>query len=462
MIKFIFLIISCLFLPDKADALTFGEFGRETITLAKAVKLGRGNSYSSEALAKTGSGQTNKVSCAPSSCSAGRKFDMQSCSCTACPGGEDCGCAVSFGERYAADGKGGCESSAACPNGQYLDYFGGGCKPCPANAVCDGDTFTCNNGYYLSSGSFCQKCDEITYFKGCSACTGKQCLACKSGYKFDAGSGYCVVSSPCPANCSSCTASAYCVNCAGGYKLTADRKCEKVTCSPGQYVNGTACSSCPGGEDCGCKAAYGGMSVSNGSGACGCPSGFTFEVLPGNKRDYTACKSVPCAEGEDCGCVSRYGAASAADGKGGCKSDISCPAGQYLDYFGGGCKACPADAVCSGSVTWRQHFSSQGLGCAAGEDICNGPVFVCNKGYYLSSGSFCAQCPVGCATCTGNACLTCKTGYEKYNTTCKTAACDGTNSTPNWCKDGYTRISGRGCCRNGASSSEMCLQCAIR
>lgn len=253
MIKFVFLIIFCLFLPGKADALFPGGSGQETFTLAKAVKLGRGASHFSGASSHPDNGTAGKISCTPFSCPAGQYFKEDSCSC----------------------------------------------------------------------------------------------------------------------------------------------------------------AFCPGGEDCGCEASYGGNSVSNGSGSCGCPAGFTFTPPPGNKRDYTACKAVPCAEGEDCDCSYHYGTGSVSDGNGGCRTNVACPVGQYLSYFGEGCLACPELAVCNGRFSWQEYFVSIGSYCGnADKTICNGPTFICNDGYYLSSGSFCAECRKECASCTGKKCLTCKSGFQ--------------------------------------------------
>lgn len=348
-----FFLICCA-IPIRAGAADFFN-SAGSFKIAKAVKLGRGSAYNSTALQQI-NGSQSKTSCTVTACSAGQYFNESSCSCSPCPSGEDCGCKETYnssmsvsngsgscgcpqyfafdpapgnkrdytackgvpcaegedcgcssryGTNYVSDGKGDCKYDGICPAGQYLDYFGSGCLPCPDNAVCDGSqtwkevngcshddyicggpAFVCNTGYYLSSGSFCQKCDEITYFKGCSACTGKQCLSCKSGYSFDSGSGYCVTSSPCPKNCISCTASTYCITCASGYKLTAQKKCEKeaVSCDGGHFyaaaING--CAQCApgtysaGGKVTGCQTCPAGTYSGTGASSCtSCPAGST-------------------------------------------------------------------------------------------------------------------------------------------------------------------------------------------
>lgn len=384
MIKIMFLIF-CFFVPNISNALSFGDFSQETITLAKAVKLGRSKSsvYSVSNL-KT-EGAKAKILCKETPCPAGQYFSQDSCSCSPCPKGQDCGCFAAYGNSlfgspvvsngygscgcpsgttltaqpgnradntacksipceegedcgcknrygsdYVADGKGGCKYDGICPLGQYYSASGSGCIACPANATCTGkswniifseanfscswDDYTCNApgfeckpGYRITSGTDCMTC-STQYGKGCKACNMTQCLSCEDGYVFDAGSGKCT--DHCPA---------------------------------GQYINGNMCSNCPKGEDCGCKETYdSSMSVSDGSGSCGCPVGMSLTPAPGNRLNTTTCQTTPCAKGEDCGCVN-YKLGYVANGKGGCEQK-TCSAGNYLSDAQ--CLPCSKGADC--------------------------------------------------------------------------------------------------------------------
>ncbi len=166
-----------------------------------------------------------------------------------------------------------------------------------------------------------------------------------------------------------------------------------------------------------------------------------------------------------------------------CCVAISCPSGQRLEN-----SKCVAN--CTG-VTCKSGYKtvSNSTGCCCEEDtptcstaqvyhptlkkcvaaVCpancstcdaSGSCTKCDTAYLLSSGK-CVSCPSN-ATCSGTSSFSCKSGYEKYNNTCRTSSCNGISSTPLWCQDTHVRVEGKGCCRKGYTANEMCLQCSVR
>lgn len=494
MIKLIFLVL-CLLFPNESNAFGFGDFSQETITIAKAVKLGRGKSSAYSAANLQNKGGTAKHSCKEISCSAGQYFNHDNCSCSACPSGQDCGCLAAYGTSifgpvvsngyggcgcpsgitltaepgnrvdntackstpcaegedcgcvnrygsdYVSDGKGGCKYDGICPLGQYFSAFGFGCTNCPNNATCTGKPwnvifsegnsscgwneqtcnspgFECKPGYRITSGSDCMACSD-QYGTGCQACNMTQCLSCKDGYFFDSASGKC--SNSCPA---------------------------------GQYINGNTCSNCPKGEDCGCKETYdSSMSVSNGSGSCGCPESFNFTPAPGNRHDYTACKGVPCAEGENCNCSYSYGPNYVSDGKGGCK-ELICSAGQTI--YNGKCINCPSGEDCGCNATYGSPSVSNGsgsCGCPAGMSLTPAPGNNLNtttcQTTPCSEGSDC-----GCKNRYGSSYVADGKGGCKLDTSCK--SCDsGYTMNLKSCPVGFVLQQGRIC----VNSTFTCGKC---
>ena len=224
-----------------------------------------------------------------------------------------------------------------------------------------------------------------------------------------------------------CVDSCYNVVCKSGYttEVSGDGCCCVATsCPSGQRLeNGKCVANCTGVT---CKSGY--KAVSNSTGCC-C------------EADTPTCSAAQVYHPILKKCVAAVCPANCADmcSKGYC---ASCESGYTLGTDGM-CKqttiTCPANcSTCSSSTTCTK----------------------CNSGYYLSSGT-CKRCPLN-ATCTGTSSFTCKTGYEKYNNTCRTESCNGTSITPAWCRDGFTRVEGRGCCPAGYTSTTACLQCAVR
>ena len=164
--------------------------------------------------------------------------------------------------------------------------------------------------------------------------------------------------------------------------------------------------------------------------------------------------------------------------------NVTCPAGQTTSLSGSSCKcipvSCPSGqrldndtcvANCSGVVCksgYKAVSNSTGCCCELEKKPCptncstcnsDGTCTKCKSGYLLSSGK-CVSCPAN-ATCSGTGSFTCKSGYEKYNDTCRISSCDGINSTPRWCQDGYTRVEGKGCCPPGVDANRVgaCYLC---
>lgn len=226
-----------------------------------------------------------------------------------------------------------------------------------------------------------------------------------------------------------CVDGCYNVVCKSGYttEVTADGCCcVASSCPSGQRLeNGKCVANCTGVT---CKSGY--KAVSNSTGCC-C------------EADTPTCSAAQVYHPILKKCVAAVCPANCADmcSKGYC---ASCKSGYTLGTDGM-CKqttiTCPANcSTCSSSTTCTK----------------------CKTGYLLSSGK-CVSCPLN-ATCSGTSSFSCKSGYDKYNNTCRTSACDGTSTTPKWCQDGYTRVVGKGCCPPGADTSKIgaCLQCATK
>ena len=213
-----------------------------------------------------------------------------------------------------------------------------------------------------------------------------------------------------------------------------------------------------------------------------CKSGYTTEV---------SSDSCCCVSSSPCGAMQVYneviGKCVKAVCPVGCTSGMcsagycsKCDTGYYLSYDTGMCPTCSSAiancAICSSSALGptctkcNSGYTLSGgkcvaaITCPSNCSTCSSSSTCtkCSSGYYLSSGS-CVSCPAN-ATCSGTSSFSCKSGYERYNNTCKISPCDGISSTPTWCQDGYTRVEGKGCCPAGVDPNRVgaCLQCAVR
>ena len=317
---------------------------QEGFVIAKAVKLGRGNAYS--------------VAADPE---------------------------INIGQPDVELKKGECEINEECPSD----------KKCMNNKCVDVCTQPTGNG--------------ISYAK---ICGGLNCIL-----------------DPNTPHAFKCVDACYNVVCKSGYTTQESSTntccCVPSSCPSGQRLeNGKCVANCSGVV---CKSGY--KAVSNATGCCceadtsSCSAGQIYNTTIGK------CVSAVCPLGclDDC--------------KQGCGS---CESGRYLNYNDGLCPLC----------------SSAIANCATCTSSKSGPTCTkCKSGYLLSSGK-CVSCPAN-ATCSGTVSFTCKSGYEKYNDTCRISSCDGINSTPRWCQDGYTRVEGKGCCPPGVDANRVgaCYLC---
>lgn len=232
----------------------------QSFTVAKAVKLGRGNSYSVATDSTVNTGQGGQIE-TKKECSA---------NCADC---------------NTSTGK--CNT---CDSGYYLDN--GKCVSCPSNASCsNGLSFTCND-YYYKSGNSCvgicngvtcksgykavskatscccesenqcgdfqvynptiQKCVDQVCPLGCADMCKNGCGSCESGRYLNYNDGMCPTCSSAIANCETCTSSASgvtCTSCASGYTLSSGKCVKQITvCALGQYKDSSGnCVNCPSG-----------------------------------------------------------------------------------------------------------------------------------------------------------------------------------------------------------------------
>lgn len=265
-----------------------------------------------------------------------------------------------------------------------------------------------------------QKCVGYKCVDVCSQPAGQMGQICQGGK---------CIADPSTPHAFKCVDACYNVVCKSGYTTEISSNgccCVASSCPSGQRLeNGKCVANCSGVT---CKSGY--KAVSNATGCCcesssTCASGYVYHPIVGK------CVAAVCPAGCSSGmCKEGY-----------CSQ---CDSGYYLNYADGMCPKCSsAISNCSTCTS-----SSSGVSCTK-----------CNSGYYLSGGK-CVSCPAN-ATCSGTSSFTCKSGYERYNDTCRISSCDGVNATPRWCPDGFTRIEGKGCCPPGVDPNKMgaCMLC---
>lgn len=233
-----------------------------------------------------------------------------------------------------------------CYPGEWL--YGSGCQPCPANATCNnGQTYTCNSGYYTLGPPGCEPCPAN------ATCSGAGAVTCRSGF-YRSDYNKC---SPCPAN-ATCTSSSF--TCNTGYKKegnscvkSCDSSCKTctdngkcATCDSNKFLYMGNCSTCPdhaicnGTDNLKCETGYYNFgpplclscpanATCSGTGTLTCQEGYY-------RSNYAECSA--CSEG----CKS-------------CSNSTYCTAcfdGYILDASGQSCMLCPANAVCSTTGGW--------------------------------------------------------------------------------------------------------------
>ena len=339
--------------------------------------------------------------------------------CTACSSTGTC-TAVSCNEGYKANGTK-CEK-ITCPTGEYLS--GSTCKACStisiSNGVCTACSSTgtctavlCNEGY-RATGFKCERitCPAGQYVNGnsCAACpsgtyseggTATSCTPCASGTWSPARASNCRA---CPSiivsngTCTACSLTGICtaVSCNEGYKANG-AKCERITCSTGEYLSGSTCKACST------------ISVSNGV-CTACSSTGTCTAVScneGYKANGNVCESVLCSAGE-------YLSGSTC---------ISC---STIPVENGTCKACTSGASCD-AVDCNIGYKTVGTTCVKIECPLNcaacdswGFCYQCENGYTLSDDrlSCLPACSENCKTCSNGVCTDCDDGYTLNDGKC--------------------------------------------
>lgn len=339
-----------------------------------------------------------------------------------------------------------------CYPGEWL--YGSGCQPCPANATCNnGQTYTCNSGYYTFGPPGCEPCPAN------ATCSGTGTVTCRSGF-YRSDYNKC---SPCPAN-ATCTSSSF--TCNTGYKKednscvkSCDSSCktctdngECATCDSNKFLYMGSCSTCPDHAIC------------NGTGNLKCETGYynfgppLCLSCPANAT-CSGTGTLTCHEGYY---RSNYASCTAcSEGCKSCTNSTSCTAcdsGRTLENGKcvcpkntidmGRCYPCPSHGICDGTSTFtcKDGYYSFGypdcFACPVGA-TCNKQTdsFTCNEGYYQTNYNECSRCPTGCKTCidVSGSCTACSDGYNLENGECVLA------QTVNTCPSRMT-LSSDGCC----------------
>ncbi len=359
---------------------------------AKAVKLGRGNSYSVavDTSVNTGANETEvrKGECeADTECSEGKKCVSNKCvgvcdgnpcigtKCITDPANKHTHTCVDY--CYNVTCKSGyttemnvtdkscccvrtsCDSGQRLVNGECVDNCSGVSCISGYKAVSKSDSCCCESS--CSSGQIynttIKKCVDAVCPQGCLNDCLNGCNSCESGRYLDYSTGYCPTCSSAVTNCATCTS-----------KTTSSGGATCTKCNSGYYLSNGSCVACPANATC------------NGTATITCNTGYNLSG--------TSCVN-------DCD-----------------SWDISyksCSKGYRKLASGGSCTACPANTECGT--------------CPSG---CSGST----AGTCSSSGTTCLMCHrtvtlVGCSTCPsgykmtldGTTCASLSgTGYDQYPT----------------------------------------------
>ena len=326
------------------------------------------------------------------------QYEKSNTSCVACPAGSYCTKGV----------------KKDCTNKQYCPANSTAPIACPANATCNGKTFTCNKGYDKEGDACVEHCEVGQYFANnkCNPCTvgyycadGRNRTACPKGtYNAQTGSKTATACLACDANkytsttgqkaCSICSGSNQsvnsahtgCENCKAGYKPNSGHTACELRCAEGQWWNSQT-SKC---ENC--------------SGNYYCPNRLTRTACPKGQvptKDRTACE-VKCEEGFFLNASKRCEECPAGfycqDGK-----KTACPKGQYQNQMGqSACLACTGNkytnttgatkcAVCSTANYAVDANHTKCTACAIDKEANSGHTacVACSKVVY---NGICAAC----------------------------------------------------------------------
>ena len=208
-----------------------------------------------------------------------------------------------------------------CVPGEWL--YGSGCQPCPANATCNnGQTYTCNSGYYTFGPPGCEPCPAN------ATCSGTSTVTCRSGY-YRSDYNKC---SPCPAN-ATCTSSGF--TCNTGYKKEGN-SCVKGCPDGCSVCDGSTCKKCESNKflysnicfDCDTS-----TMICNG-GALTCKDGYYKYGPP----DCYACpENATCVSPGTLSCNEGYYQTNYAECS---RCPTGCKTCSYLSYNVASCKTC--------------------------------------------------------------------------------------------------------------------------
>jgi hypothetical protein len=309
------------------------------------------------------------------------------------------------------------EICSKCLDGYYADTTTS-CKPYSDLVNCAEKTQEgckeCKVGYYKVGEFVCEKCDE-----SCYDCKGKdptQCSNCKETHYLEFtdeanGVGTCELCAKKYSGCLLCKLNGICTKCAETHYLGAGPNCKTVNdilhCS--KLNNRDGCAACNTGyfvyDDVTCARCSSSCFHCNGPKETSCTDCYPIHYLEEVKEGVGICRF----------CYEKTDHCNTCTLKGQC---LTCVKGYYLadDYS---CQPCnypctscrgPGNEDCDNCKTthYLTNADREGFGtctiCNYKTILCehcylNGTCSKCEKGYYLTSNSFCAQCQLPCTAC---------------------------------------------------------------
>ena len=332
--------------------------------------------------AKVSDGKGGCYCAGESSCSAGKRYEEDLCSCSPCDAGEKCGCEG----NSVSDGFGGCECTTAitCAAGNYQSKTSCTCEPCKA-----GDNESCETP--------CPAGEVPDGEGGCGA------YACSTDADCDAGK-LCDKAGTFEASCVNCEKNTPCT-CPDGQLADGEGGCKTVECqSDADCAEGSTCQDA-GTVDAVCV-------FCEKDAACNCPEG---KVSDGNGN----CVTPACTDNSDCPAAQKCVNAGQSDAVCmDCDEDdpTCCPTGTVPDGKGNCVPGC-AFATAAECVSGTDHCTA-----CSKSGKCN-TCTACETGYYADSGE-CKACSDHCKDCSGrNSCTVCEDGYKLSGGKCVRKTC---------------------------------------
>ncbi len=361
------------------------------------------------------------TTCTP--CEAGTYSGDKAAECTPCAentysGTKAAECKACDAGYQATKDKTGCELISCTPPTSFYRNEAKICTPCPVNATCDGENFTCNEGYRVNTlGIACIliRCSTEEYRKNfmCTpcpdnaACDGEN-FTCNAGYILNATQDGCT---PCAAGTYAVRGALQCTSCeAGTYSAKTAGQC--TDCAAGTYSDegATTCTPCEAGTYSGNKAAE-----------C-TPCSDPTPVSPQGSTTCYTCQNTATGTEKDAGCNTAGRPMCVTTGM-----TADTPAGAYGDK----CVQCMSDSNCPSNQVCTQNACTctglmNGTTCTPcpANAICDGTGFTCNAGYTINSaGNGCTPCGAGTykASAGNGGCTYCPAG--KYQPNAGQTAC---------------------------------------